>query len=111
MPMSARMRARSRSLPMLPDTLAAVAEADLDAVHLDRALVVRFQQIDAAEQGRLAAARRADDHDHFALVHVEVDAVQDAVGAKRLLDVADANDGTETGSVTGSLPDVGEARL
>ena len=53
----------------------------------------RAEQVDAAQERSLAAARRADDRHDLAPVHVETDALQDAVVAKRLADPADLHDG------------------
>ena len=47
-----------------------------------------LEEVDAAQQGRLAAARAADDHHRLALPDVEVDAAQDVVVAEVLLDAA-----------------------
>ena len=48
-----------------------------------------FEPGDHAQQGRFSAARRADQHDEFAIVDVDADAMQDLDRAKRFLDVAD----------------------
>ena len=66
MPM--RRRTRSTSTPRAGDLVA----LDADAAGVDR-----LEQVDAAQQRRLAAARRADEADDLVLGHVEVDAAQD----------------------------------
>ncbi len=58
---------------------AGAAEAlvvDIDAVDADAALVELGQPVDAAQQRRLAGARRADQADDFVVGHAEVDLVQ-----------------------------------
>ena len=64
---------------------------DLLALDEDRAGIDRHQRIDAAKQGRFAGARWADDTDHFALHHVDRDAVDDGRGAEFLVHVAHAD--------------------
>ena len=54
------------------------------AVHGDGAFVRRFKEIEAAEQRRLAAARRADDGKHFAAIQLEIDAFQHLVRPETL---------------------------
>ena len=51
----------------------------------------RFEPRDHAQKGRLAAARGADDHDEFAVLDVERDAVDDLDVAVALLDVLERN--------------------
>ena len=46
------------------------------ALELDVAAVERFEPVGAAEQRRLAGARRADQAHDLARVHVEVDAAE-----------------------------------
>src|SRR4029077_5028177 len=58
--------------------------SDLLALEEDAAALDRLQQVDAAEQGALAAAAGADDDDHLAPLHIEVDAVQHEVVAEAL---------------------------
>lgn len=48
-----------------------------------------LQAGDDAQQGRLAAARRADEDDEFAILDVEVDAFQHIDGAEGFLDILD----------------------
>ena len=66
---------------------------DLLALELDRARVERLQQVDAAEQRALAAARAADDDQHLARGDLEVDAVQHQVVAETLAHLAQAQRG------------------
>src|SRR5262249_22373552 len=80
------------ALAPAPAAAGAVVVADLDAINADRALVVGLQQVDAAEQRGLAAARGADHHHHLAPGHVEVDAVEDAVRPERLPEPSDLDD-------------------
>ena len=92
MPVWARIGDSSRSLRRVRAAPSLVAVADLDAVDPDAALVVELEQVDAAQQRGLAAARGADDRHHLAAPDVEVDALQHAVVAERLADPADADD-------------------
>ena len=48
-----------------------------------------FEPGDRVEQGRLAAARRAHEHQKPALLDIEVDAFQDLDGAETLLELLD----------------------
>ena len=52
------------------------AAGDLHAVEQDAAAVDRLEQVDAAQQGRLAGAARADEAHDLVLVDGEVDAVE-----------------------------------
>ena len=52
-----------------------------------------LQPVQAAQQGRLARARRADDEHQLALGHHQVDALQDVKGAEMLVDAARLDDG------------------
>ena len=52
----------------------------------------RLEQVHAAQQGRLARARRTQDDHHFATLHLEVDAAQHDVVAERLVQPLDADD-------------------
>ena len=65
---------------------------DILAVEEDLAVVGDLKQVDAPEQGGLAAAGRADNGDHVPLVDVEVDVVEDAQLAKVLFEVFDLHD-------------------
>ncbi|CUX19040.1 6-pyruvoyl-tetrahydropterin synthase (modular protein) [Agrobacterium tomkonis CFBP 6623] len=47
-----------------------------DAINLDRARLVFFQPVDAADHGRFARSRRAGDDDALALHHFQVDVAQ-----------------------------------
>ena len=55
--------------------------AHRDAVDLDAAAIIGFQQVHAAHQRRLAGPGRADEGDDLATGHVQVDAVQRGEGA------------------------------
>ena len=48
-----------------------------------------LEGVDAAQERRLAAARRADEADHVVLVDVQVDALQHVVGAEALVHAFD----------------------
>ncbi len=56
---------------------------------VERAVGDVLEPGDQAQQGRLAAARRADEDDELARLDVEVDALDDVDGAERLLDVGE----------------------
>ena len=58
---------------------------DAFAVEQDIAAGRLLQTTDQAQQGRFAAARRADEDDEFAVVDLQVDAVNDA-GVAEILD-------------------------
>src|SRR5262249_20525588 len=60
------------------------APRDLVAADHDPSLVDRLDQVDAAEERRLARAGRADQTDDFVLHDVEVDPAQHLVAAERL---------------------------
>jgi len=62
----------------------ALADADLAAGDV-------FQARDHAQQGRLAAPGRSDQHDEFAVADGDIDAVNDLRRPERLLDVADSD--------------------
>ena len=62
-----------------------VAVIDLDALKLDGAAGGDLQPVQAAQEGGLAAAGRADQADHVAAVDVDVDALQDIEGGGGLL--------------------------
>jgi hypothetical protein len=66
-----------------------VQVVDLVAVDADLAAGDAFQPSDGVEQGRLAAAGRADQHEKTALLDFEIDALQDLGRAKILLEVDD----------------------
>src|SRR5215510_7871809 len=65
----------------------------VDAVDHDRSGRRLLQAIEAAQQGRLARARRADHEDELALGHAEVDALQHVQMAEVLVDAAGVDDG------------------
>ena len=57
-----------------------------EPVDLDRSDGRLLEEVDAAQEGRLAAAGAADDHHRLALADLEVHAAQDVVVAEVLLD-------------------------
>ena len=63
---------------------------DLLAADDDAARVDRLEQVDAAQQGRLAGAGRADQADDLVLLEREVDAAQHLELAERLVHVLHA---------------------
>jgi hypothetical protein len=63
------------------------------AVDGERAVLEHLQPVDAAQQRALARAALADDGDHLAALHVQVDALEHLVGAVRLAQRRDLNDG------------------
>ncbi|MCY1311769.1 hypothetical protein D9M70_621170 [compost metagenome] len=60
--------------------------ADFGAVDLHAAGGRVFEAGDGAQQGRLAAAGRADEDDELAVLHLEVDAFQHLMAAIGLAD-------------------------
>lgn len=66
--------------------------ANVHALNDDRAARGMLQAIDAAKHRRLARARRTQDYDDLALVHIQIDVAQDHVIAEGLLEVLDADD-------------------
>ena len=66
------------------------ARSDLVAVHEDAAAVDRLEQVDAAQQRRLARAGGADQADDVVLGDIEVDAAQHLHLAEGLVDVLEA---------------------
>nr|GFC77649.1 hypothetical protein [Tanacetum cinerariifolium] len=60
------------------------AAVDLDVTHDDGAAGGFFQVIEAAQKGRLARSAGADDSDHFAGLHFQVDALENLVSLKFL---------------------------
>src|SRR3990167_2538735 len=83
--------ALSRDLPFRPQTAGCrwVPVADQLPVDPDLAGVVTLQEVDAAQEGRLARAAGADEHDDFPPVHVERQPVEHGEGAEPLDDSAD----------------------
>src|SRR4051794_11822781 len=77
----------------------ALAELEACIANANAAAVGRHQQIDAAEQCRLAGAGWADQRDDAALGDIEADVLQDLVAAKALAQGADL----DFRSVLGSL--------
>src|SRR5262249_30508564 len=61
---------------------------------------------DHAQQGRLAASRRSHQHDEFAVVDEDLDAVDDLYRSKGLSDVADRDRSHGTPPVARSLAGV-----
>jgi hypothetical protein len=70
-----------------------VAMAQRLAVDRERAFLELFEAVDAAQQRALARAALADDGDHLAAAHREVDALQHLVRAEALAQRADRDDG------------------
>ena len=62
---------------------------DVAAVDADLAGGDRLEPGDGVEQGRLAAAGRADQHEEAALLELEVDALEDLDRAEALLQIVD----------------------
>ncbi len=83
-------RRRASALPRR--SLRAEPRAVLDAEHAHRACARLLEHVDRPQQRRLARARRPEDDDVLALVHGQVDAVQDLVGSERLPDPLQADD-------------------
>src|SRR6185369_5287347 len=65
-----------------------VAIADLGAIDGDRSLIIGLEEVDTAQQGRLAAARRADDRYDLAAGDIEIDAAQHGGRTKVFLQAA-----------------------
>jgi hypothetical protein len=65
---------------------------ELDAVDDDLAALVLLEAVDRADEGRLARARRAEDDDHLAGLHREVDAAQHVELVEPLVDVSADDD-------------------
>src|SRR5690606_7990462 len=63
------------------------------ATDLDRAPLGLLQAVAATQEGALARAAGSDHHHHLRRQHIEVDAVQHNMVAKRLAQPADAHDG------------------
>ena len=62
---------------------------DVTPAHLDAAAVLQVEAGDCAQQGGLAAARRAEEADELAAMDVEIDAAQGLEGAEALGELAD----------------------
>ena len=69
-----------------------VLVADIDAVHVDAAGGRDFHEIEAAEEGALAAARRTDDGNHFVLAEGSGDVVQHSELVEPLGEVLNTDD-------------------
>ena len=65
---------------------------DLDAVEADHAVVDLLQQVEAAQQGGLARARRPDQADHVVALHGQVDVGEHHPVAVRLADVGELDE-------------------
>ena len=72
---------------------AARAVAEKVAVEPDLAAVVFFEEVDAAQERRLARAAGADDRDHVGGQDVEVDAAQDRMGPEGFRQALDGQNG------------------
>ena len=88
-----RRRIRSTSTPR---------RGDLVAVEHDPTGVDRLEQVDAAEQGRLARARGADEADDLVLGDRQVDPAQDLDAAERLVEALDPDRGGRVPAVAGA---------
>src|ERR1700689_4126210 len=62
---------------------------DPRSLHQDIAGIITLQAVDAAQDGRLAGSRRADDADDFALLDQGADALEHLDRAKALVDIAE----------------------
>ena len=80
-----RWRTKSSSQPASP-VPEPRSPADVVALEEDLALLRRLEQVDAAQQGALAGAARAEDADDFAFGDLEVDAAQHLEVAEALVD-------------------------
>ena len=69
------------------------AADDALALEADLAALDGLEAVDAAQQRRLAAARRPDEAHDLVLVDVQVDAPQHLVGAEALVDGVDVEEG------------------
>ena len=69
------------------------APGDAFAVEADLALLDRLERVDAAQQRRLAAARRADEAHDLVLVDAEAHAAQHLVVAEVLVHVVELEEG------------------
>jgi len=75
-----------------PDSSSGCAVGDLLTVQLDAAVVLGLQQVDAAQQRRLARPRRADEDDDLVRRDVQVEPVEDDVLAPSAEGLAQALD-------------------
>ncbi|MOA29954.1 hypothetical protein D3C78_1510020 [compost metagenome] len=64
---------------------------DLDPANANGAAAGCFQQVQAAQQGGLAGAARADDRHHLARRHIQVDALEHFLAVERLGQIADGD--------------------
>ena len=88
-------RTLARQFAVAEPVAAAIRRAVADglAVEDDVAALILFQQVDAAQQRRLARAAGADDRDDVAPVEIEVDALEHVDGAEPLGQAADRQEG------------------
>jgi ABC-type cobalamin/Fe3+-siderophores transport system ATPase subunit len=82
-----------RCLNRLEEPSAGSVVEHVDAVDHDRAGGGFLQPVEAAQQGRLARARRADHEHQLAIGDVEIDALQDVQLPEVLVDAAGFDDG------------------
>ena len=69
-----------------------IGQGDVRSVDQDPAGVDRLEQVDAAEQGRLAAARSADQADDLVLADRQVDPAQDLELVEALVEPLDPDE-------------------
>src|SRR5829696_4990036 len=69
------------------------AAGDLEALEVDAAGLDRLEQVDAAQERRLPAAARADDHADLARGDAEIDPVEDEVVAEALAHALEPDEG------------------
>ena len=102
---------RSCSGPPRFSLAAAEPRPVLDAEHADRSLARLLEQVDRAQQRRLARAGRAEDDDVLAGVDGEVDAVEHLLVAVRLPDPAQLDDGRPCRAGPHATPMVSSSRI
>ena len=73
--------------------LVALGGGDVDAIEPDMALHRRMQPDQMLEQRALAAARTAEDREYLAVLHLEIQVVQDRIAAVADGQMLDPNDG------------------
>jgi len=67
--------------------------SELNTIHDDRAALVFLQAVEGADEGRLARAGGAEDHDHLALLDLHRDALQGVEAAEPFVHVSTDDDG------------------
>jgi len=77
-------------------------DEDVLAIDEDAASGGLLQQVQAAQKGTLACARRTNDGDDLAAMYVGVDIFQNIQILKTFLQMGDANDGSAGGLGVGS---------